>query len=104
IFPNCEPIDDTRVGCAYPVSLSNRVRFLNGEVFNAMAQAYIYTRDESLKKIADEMYGGVFGNPAFGGLTTDAFYVNDIAEGGYSLTANKAKDFGFLFGMGFGAG
>jgi len=103
-FPNCEPIDDQRPGCSYPVTMSKSARFLNGEVFNALAQAYIHTRDESLKTVADAMYGGVFGNPAFGGLTTDAYFVSDIGDGGYSITASKAKDFGFLFGMGFGGG
>jgi hypothetical protein len=102
-FPNCEPIGDDVPHCAYPVSYSSSARFLNGEVFNAMTQAYIYTRDETLKQVTDEMYGAVFGNPAVGGLTTDSYYVSMLGDTGYSITANKAKDFGFMFGMGFAA-
>jgi hypothetical protein len=73
-------------------------------VFNALTQAYIYTRDETLKTFADELYGGVFGNPAFGGPTGDRYFLSDLGDGGYSITASKAKDFGFFFGMGFSAG
>jgi hypothetical protein len=103
-YPNCEPISDGLPGCSYPAAAPQGSRFLNGEVFNALAQAYMYTRDESLKTIADEMYGAVFGNPASGGLTSDRFFVSELGDNGWSITASKAKDFGFFFGMGFAAG
>jgi hypothetical protein len=102
-FTSCEPISDDVPHCAYPLSYSSSARFLNAEVFNALTQTYIYTRDETLRQVGDEMYGAVFGNPAFGGPSADAYYVSMISDSGYSITASKAKDFGFMFGMGFGA-
>jgi hypothetical protein len=59
--------------------------------------------DPDLKNRADEMYAAVFGHPAYGGPLTDGNYVFGIHNEGYSMTHSKAKDFGFLFGMGFAA-
>jgi hypothetical protein len=99
-FPNCEPISDANQWCGAADVAG--ARFLNGEVMGAVGAAYILSSyNATYKTFGDALYAAMF-----------AYYVGDSGYDGISvhgeiewaLAVDKAKDHGFLFGMGFGAG
>lgn len=99
-YPNCEPIREGNKDCAGDPVIDSR--FLNLEVFRALAAAYRYSGDPALRDFTDKLYGATFGGPASQGPHADGTYALEL-DGVSRGSANKAKDFGFAFGMGMSA-
>ena len=99
---NCETVTGgPSDGCANSQSTA---RFLNGETLRTMAYAYMATGNATYKTYGDKFVGAIFGDPSCDpncGPETDAAGNDDIKPpNGYTYSTQRAKDFGFLFGMG----
>lgn len=102
IYPPCEPDPDSAPNCTYGSSSNPSViageRYLNAEVFNTFAQAYLINGTATLKNHGDLLFGAALG--ADGGPVTDSYWVNELDE---TIATNKHKNLGFFFGYGFAA-
>ena len=98
---NCETITGGIEGCA---SSQSTGRFNNGETTRALAYAYMSTGNTYYRDWGDKLVGPIFGDFSCYpncGPQTDQFGNDDIKPpGGATYTSQRAKDYGFLFGMG----
>jgi hypothetical protein len=96
------PLAEPQPGCAYDPSSAAAVRFLTGEVMSAMARAYEATGDASIRTTGNMLYTAAFAKPGWlSPYPSDGIYINTYDS--FSMTANKNKDLGFWYGMGFAA-
>jgi hypothetical protein len=102
-FPNCgEPTPEGNQFCASEDAGNSR--YLSSEVVNAYTVAGLLTGNTVYKTQGDILFGAMWGGPDSVGPNADGTYNSSYADGGWTYTIKKAKDFGFSFGFGFGVG
>ena len=101
-FPNCEPIRDGNPWCSSESAADSR--YLSSEVVNAFTAAYVLSGDEAYRSRADTLFGAMWGGPSSAGPGADGIYNSEYADGGWTYSVKKSKNFGFAFGFGLGAG
>jgi hypothetical protein len=101
VFPQCEPSPDAILGCTGDNDGEAASRFLSGEVLGFLGQAYLASKDESLKRLGDVLVTANFSKAGFEGPMTAGGMANEnFEDNALVFTFKKARDFGFWFGFG----
>jgi len=96
-FANCEPITTGNPFCGSAADAESR--FLNGEVMNVFSSAYQLSAQAKYKTAGDDLFSAMWAHSA-GQIGYDGIDIG--SEVAYALAIHRAKDFGFLWGIGMG--
>ncbi len=97
-FANCEPISPSTPNCGSENNAAGR--FLNGEAMNVFSAAYLLSGNAAYKTQGDQMFSAMWAHSE-GEIGYDGIDLG--AELDYALSVKKAKDFGFVWGIGLGS-
>jgi hypothetical protein len=75
-------------------------RFFGIEVVGMLAQNYLHTPTPDDLAYGDLLIGSLYGMRGWTSVTS-TFANSDLQDGGFALSVNRAKDYGFSFGFGF---